>query len=69
MLDEFPLLERLTGTTIATYRLEQLVSRSPLGAVYVAQRGSDNGAFLLRIIALPRGEAGARPGASRAATR
>ncbi len=65
MLDEFPSLERFAGTTIANYRLDHLVSRSPLGAVYLAQRGGDNGAFLLRIITLPRGGVGARPGAGR----
>lgn len=51
MLDEFPSLERLGGTKIAGYRLDQMVSRSPLGVVYIAQRTSDNGSYLLRIIA------------------
>ena len=58
MLEEFPSLERLGGTKIADYRLDQMVSRSPLGVVYVAQRASDNGVYLLRIITPQRSAPG-----------
>ncbi len=63
MLEEFPSLERLGGTMIADYRLEQVVSRGPLGVVYIAQRGSDNSSYLLRIIAPQRPAIGGYRGA------
>ncbi len=54
MLDEHPSLERLTGTTFGGFRLEQIISRSQLGALYQAQRLADSAPHLLRVITLPR---------------
>jgi len=67
MLDEFPSLERLSGTSIADYRLEQLVSRGPLGVVYIAQRRADNSSYLVRIISPQRPSPGVYRGGANGA--
>ncbi len=45
--------DKLVGTVLGNYRLEKLIEKNELGAVFQARSGTGSSTFLLRILAVP----------------
>jgi eukaryotic-like serine/threonine-protein kinase len=51
---------KLVGTTLGNYRLQQLIGRDSIGPIFIAHTATTNGPFLLRALVVPTLEPEAR---------